>query len=75
MPVISDLVNVEELKERDYFNEERGDVSFYCKDCEKIVETDRPKPNAYIFICKICGGKNVAIWTREWLKTAYKIKE
>jgi len=75
MTVISDLVNVEELKEKDYFIEERGEVSFYCKDCKKIVETDRPKANAYIFICKICSWKNIAIWTKEWLKTAYKIKD
>lgn len=74
MSTISDLVNVEELKKREDFVLERGEVSFYCKDCEKIVKTDRLKPNGYTFICKICKWKNIVIWTYEWLKTTYKIK-
>lgn len=69
-----DLVNIEEFDKRDYFKQERGAVSFYCKDCKKIVETDRPKKDAYIFICKECGGKNIVIWTEEWLKSNYRIK-
>jgi acetone carboxylase gamma subunit len=75
MSVISDLVNIEEFEKRDNFSEERWWVSFYCKDCKKIVEVDRPNPNWYTFVCKICSGKNIAIWTKEWLKSNYKIKE
>jgi rRNA maturation endonuclease Nob1 len=73
MSSISDLINVE-LKEKDEFIKDRWEISYYCKDCKKIVETKRVNPRGYIFVCKECGGKNVAIWTKEWLKTAYKIK-
>jgi Zn finger protein HypA/HybF involved in hydrogenase expression len=75
MSVISDLVNIEEFEKKDNFVSNRWEVSFYCKDCKKIVETDRLKPNGYIFVCKICKWKNIAIWTEEWLKTHYKIKD
>jgi hypothetical protein len=75
MSIISDLVNIEEFEKKDNFVNDRWEVSFYCKDCKKLVETSRPKPNGYVFVCKICKWKNIAIWTREWLKTNYKIKE
>lgn len=74
MSTFGDLVNIEEFEKREDFKEERWKVSFYCKDCKKIVETDRPIENWYIFICKVCDGKNIAIWTEEWLKSNYKIK-
>lgn len=71
-----DLVNIEEFGDkRNTFEEERGEVSFYCKDCEGIVETQRPKPNGYTFICKVCNGKNIAIGTESGLKENYKIKK
>lgn len=71
----NDLVNVEELgNKKTEFNEERGDVCFYCKDCKKIVEVERPNPTGYVFVCKECGGKNIAIGTKEGIKDAYRIK-
>lgn len=75
MSVISDLVNIEEFDKKENFNPERGDVSFYCKECKKIVETNRPNPKWYSFICKICSSDNISIWTLEWLKSNYKIKD
>ena len=69
-----DLTNIEEFEKKDIFNKERWNVSFYCKDCQKIVETTRPNSNWYTFICKICNWKNIAIWTLEGLKERYKIK-
>lgn len=74
MSVISDLVNIEEFDKKETFTQERWDVSFYCKDCKRIVETDRPNEKGYVFICKICSWNNIAIWTNEWLKSNYKIK-
>ena len=69
------LINVEEFwDKREYFVSDRWSVSFYCKDCKKIVETNRPKPNGYTFICQICESSNIAIGTKESLKTKYKIK-
>ncbi len=71
----SDLINVEDLwDKREDFDPERGDVSFYCKDCECIVETERKNPRGYKFTCKKCSGKNIAIGTEKWLKTNYRIK-
>ena len=75
MSKFSDLVNIEEFDKREYFSQERWEISFYCKDCKKIVETDRKNPDGYEFICKVCWWKNIAIWTLEWLKTNYKIKD
>ena len=70
-----DLVNIEEFwDKREDFNLERWDVSFYCKDCEELVETDRPNPKGFKFVCKKCQGENIVIWTLEWLKANYKIK-
>lgn len=67
-----DLVNIEEFWEkRNYFETERWEISFYCKDCEELVETNRDKPKQYIFSCVKCNGKNIAIWTHAWLKENY----
>jgi Zn finger protein HypA/HybF involved in hydrogenase expression len=75
MPNYSDLLNVDDFWEkRINFDEERWDVTFYCKDCEEIVETERPNPNWYIFVCKKCSWKNIAIWTLAWIKENYRIK-
>ena len=67
-----DLVNVEEFAKREYFNEDRGWVAFYCKDCKKLVETTRPDTNGYTFVCKECEWKNIVIGTQEWLTDNYK---
>jgi hypothetical protein len=71
----NDLINIEELWNKlEQFNPERGEVSFYCKNCKKLVEVDRPKPKAYIFVCKTCWKKDIVLGTKEWLKINYKIK-
>ncbi len=69
-----DLINIEEFDKRDNFVKERWNVAFYCKDCRKIVDAERPNTNWYTFLCLICKWKNIVIWTEEWLKTNYKIK-
>jgi len=71
----SDLINIDEFKKRETFSEERWDISFYCKDCKKIVETNRETPKWYVFLCKECSWKNISLWTCEWLKSNYKIKK
>ncbi len=71
----NDLINIDEFwSKKEEFKEERWDVSFFCKDCRKIVETTRPNPNWYKFICSICNWHSIVIWTLEWLKVNYKIK-
>lgn len=69
-----DLINIDEIEKRKTFIQDRWNVTFYCKDCQSIVETDRPKSNWYTFICKKCKSKNISIWTEEWIKEKYKIK-
>lgn len=69
-----DLINIEEFDKRDNFNEQRWEVSFYCKDCKEIVETNRPNEKWYKFICSKCGSEKIAVWTLEGIKTNYKIK-
>jgi hypothetical protein len=70
----SDLINVDDFEKKEYFSQERWEISFYCKDCKKLVETDRPDPNGYQFICKTCEWENIVIWTQEWLKSNYRLK-
>ncbi|MDD5769359.1 MAG: hypothetical protein PHE25_00175 [Candidatus Gracilibacteria bacterium] len=70
----NDLINIDDFEKRETFNPERGDVAFYCKDCEEIVQTERKNPNGYIFICKKCSGTNVAVGTLAGLKENYRIK-
>jgi Zn finger protein HypA/HybF involved in hydrogenase expression len=74
MPDFNDLINIEEFNKREDFNPDRWKVSFYCKDCREIVETDRSKTKRYEFTCKKCKWKNIAIWTKEGLKEKFKIK-
>ncbi len=71
----SDLINIDALWEkRENFSPDRWEVSFYCKDCEELVQTERPNPKGYVFTCKICDGKNVSVGTQEGLKSRYRIK-
>jgi len=70
-----DLVNIEEFwDKRVKFNLDRWEISFYCRDCKKIVETTKLDPDKYKYKCNICSGENISIWTSEWLKVNYKIK-
>ncbi len=70
-----ELINIEEFGgKKNYFTQERWEVSFYCKDCKDIVTVERPNKNGYTFICKVCGGKNIAVGTNAWLIEMYKIK-
>ena len=79
MQFLNDLINVNSYgKVRVFFNEERGPVSFFCKDCNKIVETEQKshkKKKKYTFICTTCKSENVAIGTEEGLIEHYKLGE
>lgn len=70
-----DLVNIEEFWEkREDFCIERWELTFYCKDCEKIVEVKTINNDLHKYSCNECEWENIAIWTLEWIKTKYKIK-
>lgn len=71
----NELINIDAFdKKKETFDHERWDVTFYCKDCEKIVETKRPNKKGYTFVCKECKSKNISVWTKAWIKTNYRIK-
>ncbi len=70
----TELINIDDFAKKEEFNKNRWKISFYCKDCKKIVEVKRPNPKWYIFICKECNSKKISIWTETWIKTNYKIK-
>lgn len=70
-----DLLNIDELwNKRDYFNEDRGGVAYYCKGCEKLVEVSRPNPKWYTFVCSACSEKSIVLGTKEGLTSNYRIK-
>jgi len=70
-----DLINIDEYwDKREQFNEDRGWIAYYCKDCKKIVEVVKNEKKQFDFICKECEWKEVVIGTYEWLKSNYKIK-
>ncbi|MCD5385142.1 hypothetical protein LRZ95_00575 [Candidatus Gracilibacteria bacterium] len=69
-----DLINIEEFEKRETFSEDRGELSFYCKDCKKLVEAKRPDDKGYTFMCPKCKGTKVVIGTEQGLKSNYKIK-
>lgn len=69
----SDLVNVSTYgKEKITFNPDRGAIVFFCHDCRKFVETDRPDPKKMRFICQTCKGKKISYGTEESLREHYK---
>ncbi len=72
MSYFGDLVNIEDFWEkRKTFETERWEVSFYCKECENIVEVTREKPKSYNFTCNDCGAKNIVIWTHAGIKDTF----
>ncbi|MBU1992974.1 MAG: hypothetical protein ABH856_04040 [Patescibacteria group bacterium] len=49
-------------------------IVFYCKDCEKTVETQQVG-RKYVYKCKVCGTKNVAFGTPRSIKGFFHIEE
>ncbi|MEK7126564.1 MAG: hypothetical protein AAB848_00510 [Patescibacteria group bacterium] len=55
-------------------SENLGDIIFYCKDCEEIVETLRVG-GKYVYKCKKCGTKNVAFGTRKSIYGFFRLED
>jgi len=49
-------------------------IIFYCKDCGKIVDTERVGKK-YVYKCKVCGTKNVAFGTDKSIKSFFRVPE
>ena len=79
----TDLVNVPSFwkKRENNFNLERGDISFFCRECWKAITPIQLEPQKigkkmreYLYECPHCHGRRVAIGTTEWLKEHYERK-
>jgi DNA replicative helicase MCM subunit Mcm2 (Cdc46/Mcm family) len=51
-----------------------GNVVFYCKDCEKIVDTNKVG-SKYVYTCKLCGTKNVAFGTKKSIFSFFHVQD
>ena len=70
-----DLINIDEYwDKRENFNMDRWEISFYCKDCKKLVDVKKEDKEKYIYSCNKCYEFNIVIWTREGLISNYRIK-
>lgn len=49
-------------------------VVFFCKDCEKIVDS-RPIGRKFVYKCAKCGTNNVAFGTEKAIRGFYRVKE
>lgn len=49
-------------------------IKFYCKDCEKFVETT-PVGQKFVYRCNVCHTKNVAFGTEKSLRNFFHLKE
>ncbi|MBI2464134.1 hypothetical protein HYV57_04205 [Candidatus Peregrinibacteria bacterium] len=47
-------------------------IIFYCKDCEKIVQAAK-EPRRFVYMCGICGTKNVAFGTEKSIRNFYHV--
>lgn len=54
--------------------EQKGQVVFYCKDCEEIVETNRVGKK-FVYKCKKCDTKNVAFGTEKSIRGFFRLDE
>lgn len=81
----SDLINVSSFgKRRVNFNAERGQVCFYCHDCETFVAVRKMDPSEakkakhhsrqHAYACEKCKKFNVSFGTEESLREVYEIK-
>jgi hypothetical protein len=49
-------------------------IIYYCKDCEKVVNTHQVG-RKFVYKCALCGTKNVAFGTDRSIKNFFRIKE
>lgn len=68
----NDLVNIPTFEKRKVeFSSDRGNIAFYCRDCQKNVEAIRLNPEKYLYECPLCSGKNIALGTESSIKEVY----
>jgi len=59
---------------RQDLSDEDFKIVFYCKDCEKIVDTEKVG-GRYVYKCKKCGTKNVAFGTKRSIYNFFRLEE
>ena len=66
------LVNIPTFEKRkEEFLQERGEIIFFCRDCQKSVEALRLLPEKYLYECPLCKWKNISIGTESSVKEVY----
>ncbi len=78
-----DLINVPTFgkKRESTFEEDRGELAFWCRNCEKIVEAVhlppakiKKKMRKNRYSCPECRGEHISISSEAGLRDKYKIK-
>ena len=71
----NDLMNIPTFeKKKAEFSPERGDVKFYCRDCQKVVEPTRLHPVKYVYECPECKSRRISMGTEKTLAEFYSKK-
>lgn len=70
--VIAEKKRLQELREKSKLKE--SCILFFCKDCKKVVEVNRPGKR-YVYECNICKTKNVAFGTEASINKFFHIKD
>ena len=71
----NDLVNISTFgKKRENFDPERGELAYYCRDCEKEVAVEVLDEEAMAVRCAVCSGKKVSMGTSATIREFYAKK-
>lgn len=71
----NDLINISTFgKKRENFDPERGELAYYCRDCQKEVSVNILNEDTMEVQCAVCSGKNVSIGTMATLREFYSKK-
>lgn len=77
----TDLTNVSAFgkKREPDFEQERGEIMYYCRDCRKRVEAIPLPPQKigkrlkeHLHECPLCHGQNIAIGTEASVRAVYE---
>ena len=69
---IEGVVDVPENE--DDYSGRRGAITYYCRDCHKLITPKKHKKKAYRFVCSECEGENVAWGTEASINAHFRLK-
>lgn len=72
MATYNDLINIPTFdKKKEEFSQERGEIVFYCRDCQKVVVPKQLHPTKHVYECPDCKGRRIAQGTESSVKEFY----